>query len=95
VRIGGQIQAPALVHRVEPVYPDVAMLAKVGGLVILEAVVNADGRVESVRVLRSVKFLDKAAVEAVTGWRYSPLVLNGVATPFVISVSVSFSLRKE
>jgi protein TonB len=90
VRIGGLIQAPALLKRVEPVYPEIAMMAKVGGMVILEAVVNADGKVESVKVLRSVKFLDEAAVAAVRQWEYSPLMLNGVKTPFVLSVMLSF-----
>jgi protein TonB len=94
VRIGGNLQAPALVKRVEPVYPDLAMMAKVTGVVILEATVGADGAVEQVRVLRSVKFLDQAAVDAVKQWRYSPLVLNGVPTPFVLSVTLSFSLKQ-
>jgi protein TonB len=76
--------------RVEPIYPDVALLAKVGGMVILEAVVRADGSVESVKVLRSVKFLDGAAIEAVKQWKYSPLVLNGVPTPFVLTVMLNF-----
>lgn len=90
VRIGGDIQAPTLVKRVEPIYPDVALMAKVGGLVILEAVVNTDGSVESVKVLRSVKFLDNAAIEAVRQWKYSPLVLNGIRTPFVLTVTLNF-----
>jgi protein TonB len=90
VRIGGNISAPALVKRVEPVYPDLALMAKVGGMVILEAVVNTDGSVESVRVLRSVKFLDNAAIDAVRQWKYSPLILNGVPTPFVLTVTLNF-----
>src|SRR6185437_879354 len=90
VRIGGNISTPALVKRVEPVYPDLALMAKVGGMVILEAVVNTDGTVESVKVLRSVKFLDNAAVEAVKQWRYSPLILNGVPTPFILTVTLNF-----
>jgi protein TonB len=90
VRIGGAIQAPTLMTRVEPIYPEVALLAKVGGMVILEAVVRADGSVESVKVLRSVKFLDGAAIEAVKQWKYSPLVLNGVPTPFVLTVMLNF-----
>ena len=94
VRIGGNIQAPALLKRVEPTYPDIALVAKVTGLVILEATVAADGTVESVRVLRSVKFLDQAAVDAVKQWRYSPLVLNGTATPFVLSVTLNFSVKQ-
>jgi periplasmic protein TonB len=95
VRIGGQIQAPALVKRVEPIYPDLAVLAKVTGTVILEAVVTVDGSVESVRVLRSVKFLDNAAIEALKQWRYSPLVLNGEPTPFVLTVTLSFSIKSS
>jgi protein TonB len=95
VRIGGNIQAPALVKRVEPTYPDLALMAKVTGLVILEATVGADGSVESVRVLRSVKFLDQAAVDAVKQWKYSPLILNGTATPFVLSVTLNFSVKES
>jgi protein TonB len=90
VRIGGLVSAPALVKRVEPIYPDLALMAKVGGMVILEAVVNADGSVETVRVLRSVKFLDNAAIDAVKQWKYSPLILNGVPTPFVLTVTLNF-----
>lgn len=93
VRVGGQIEAPALVHRVEPTYPDIAVDAKLTGLVILEAIVDTDGCVESVRVLRSRhSFLDRAAVDALKQWRYSPLVLNGVATPFVLTVTFNFSV---
>src|SRR5262245_47250947 len=90
VRIGGNISTPALVKRVEPTYPDVAIMAKVGGMVILEAVVDANGSVESVKVLRSVKFLDNAAIEAVKQWKYSPLILNGVPTSFVLTVTLNF-----
>lgn len=93
VRIGGQITAPALVHRVEPRYPDIAVAAQLTGLVILEAVVDTDGCVESVKVLRSRHpFLDRAAIDAVKQWRYSPLVLNDIPTSFVLTVTINFSL---
>jgi protein TonB len=95
VRIGGAVRAPELVKRVEPVYPDIALVAKVTGIVILEATVNADGTVESVRVLRSVRMLDAAAVDAVKQWRYVPLVLNDTPTPFVLSVTLTFSIKSE
>jgi protein TonB len=95
VRIGGQITAPALVHRVEPVYPAIAVHAKVTGTVILEATVDAEGRVEDVRVLRSIELLNAAAIDAVKQWRYSPLVLNGIQTPFVLTVTLTFSVRNR
>jgi len=93
VRIGGNVSAPALMKRIEPEYPDVALMAKVSGMVILEAIVSADGSVESVKVLRSVKFLDNAAIEAVKQWKYSPLILNGIPTPFILTVTLNFRTR--
>jgi outer membrane biosynthesis protein TonB len=36
--------------------------------------------------------LDKAAIDAVKQWRYSPLQLNGRAEPFILTVTVSFNL---
>jgi protein TonB len=46
-------------------------------------------RVESVRVVRSIGLLNNAAIEAVKQWRYSPLLLNGMLTPFVLTVALS------
>jgi protein TonB len=93
-RIGGDIQAPALIHRVEPDYPPVAILAKVTGTVILEATVNEAGEVIDVVVLRSIPLLDKPAVSAVRQWRYQPLLLNGVRAPFILTVTLTFSLKQ-
>jgi len=93
VRIGGQLTAPALLKRVEPTYPDVAAVARLSGMVILEAVVDQTGHVESVKVLRSRHpFLDNAAADALKQWQYTPLVLNGIATPFVLTVTFNFGV---
>jgi protein TonB len=92
VRTGGQMQAPALLKRVPPVYPPIAVSGKVQGLVILEATVGRDGRVEDVKVLRSMAVLDQAAIDAVRQWVYAPLLLNGQAERFILTVTVSFSL---
>lgn len=94
VRIGGQVTAPALVKRVEPEYPFIAEKAHIGGLVILEATVDEDGKVETVAVLRSINLLDAAAIAAVKQWRYSPLIMNGIPTPFVLTVTVIFGFGK-
>jgi protein TonB len=94
VRIGGQIQAPTLIHRVEPYYPPTAVDARLQGLVILEAIVDRDGHVADVKVLRSANaLLDREAVLAVKQWRYSPLVLNGQRERFVLTVMLSFNLE--
>jgi len=93
VRVGGPIKPPALVHRVEPVYSTLAASTQLSGIVILEAVIGTNGTVESVKVLRTPgALLDIAAVDALKQWRYSPLMLNGVATPFVITVTFNFTM---
>ena len=92
-RVGGELQAPALVHRVEPDYPGVAVAAKVGGTVILEATVNDAGIVTDVKILRSIILLDQAAIKAVKQWRYEPLMLNGQPVPFILVVTLTFTLR--
>lgn len=92
VRVGGHIQAPALIARVPPVYPPRAANAGIEGVVILEATVGRDGRVEDVHVLRSFALLDEAALDAVRQWEYAPLLLNGQPQRFILTVTVSFSL---
>jgi protein TonB len=93
VRVGGQIKMPTLIRRVEPVYPPMAVSAHLQGVVILEAIVNEEGTVKEVKVLRSVNpVLDREALAAVRQWKYEPVVLNGTPVPFVLTVSLSFSL---
>ena len=94
VRVGGAVAPPQLLYRVEPEYPAMAQIAQIEGVVILEATVNRDGSVEDLRVLRAHKVLEDAALAAVKQWRYEPLLLNGIASPFVLTVTVSFSLTR-
>lgn len=92
VRVGGQIRAPTQLRKVQPVYPAEAQAAKVQGIVIMEATIGADGRVNDTRVLRSVPLLDQAAMDAVRQWEYTPTLLNGVPTPVIMTVTVTFNL---
>jgi protein TonB len=92
VRLGGQLKAPALIHRVNPEFPLLAQQARVSALLILEATVGPDGRVQQVVVLRGQPLFDEAAIAAVKQWRYRPLLLNGVPTPFILTVTLKFSI---
>jgi len=92
VRVGGLVQAPKLVHRVEPPYPEIARAARTSALLVLEATVGTDGRVREVKVLRGQPLFDQAAVEAVKQWRYQPFLLNGVPVPFIVTVTLNFNI---
>ena len=95
VRIGGQLSAPALVKRVEPVYPAIAQAAAIDGIVILDAIVDEHGRIQSLKVLRGHALLAKAAIAAVEQWEYEPLKLNGTPTPFELTVSLWFHFDEK
>jgi len=93
VPVGGDIKPPARTYYVDPVYPSVAVSVKQEGMVILEATIDESGTVKNLKVLRSVPLLDKAAIEAVSKWRYMPTKLNGVPVPVLLTVTVTFALR--
>jgi protein TonB len=90
IRPGGRIQPPKKTRHVDPDYPKLARAAGIEGVVILEAIIDPTGRVQDVRVLRSIPFLDDAAVAAVERWEYEPTLLNGVPVPVVVTVTVRF-----
>jgi protein TonB len=90
VRVGGKIEPPIKMNDVKPVYPAIAQNAGVTGAVIIEATIGADGRVVDAKVLRSIPLLDQAALDAVRQWEYRPTLLNGVAVPVIITVTINF-----
>ena len=94
VRIGGRVRPPTKTKNVPPVYPQAAQLERVAGIVILEVIIGTDGKVRDGRVMRSVAFLDDAAIEAVRQWEYTPTELDGKLVPVVMTVTVSFNLDK-
>jgi protein TonB len=93
-RPGGEISEPKKIHHVPPVYPPIALSAGVQGVVILEATIGETGTIENVRVLRSHPLLERAAVEAVRRWRYTPTRLNGQPVPIILTVTVNFMIDR-
>lgn len=93
VRVGGDIKPPVKVKNVTPVYPSFALQAHIEGVVILEATIGVDGRIKEIKVLRSIKELDDAAVKAVRAWEYKPTVVNGQAVQVITTIPVNFNLE--
>lgn len=93
VRAGGVVRAPLKVVHVAPLYPPLALAAHVQGTVVLDCVIDEQGRVASVSVLRSQPLLDAAAESAVRQWRYRPTLLDGTPVSVLLTVTVEFRLR--
>jgi periplasmic protein TonB len=49
--------------------------------------------VEDARVLRSIPLLDQAALDAVKEWKFTPTLLNGVAVPVIMTMTVNFTTQ--
>jgi protein TonB len=93
VRVGGAVREPRRLVVVQPVYPEIAVKARLQGTVVVEATVNERGRVVSVSLLQGAPLLTDAALEAVKKWVYTPTLLNGVPTPIIMTVTVHFRLN--
>jgi TonB family protein len=94
IRLGGDIQAARLLNKVQPLYPAAARAAGIQGTVILHAVIGMDGKPLSLRIMniQADPELARAAVEAVSQWRYQPTLLNRQPIEVDTTINVNFSL---
>ncbi|HSY48749.1 MAG TPA: energy transducer TonB [Thermoanaerobaculia bacterium] len=95
LRVSGDVKAPRLIHRVEPVYPEEARKARITGVVIVKAVITREGKVKDAVVLKPVPMLNDAALAAVKQWTFEPGTLNGQPVDVVFDLAVNFSLTPK
>jgi TonB family protein len=88
----GILKTGALIHRVEPNYPEIAKQQGVSGTVTLRATVDREGAVQAIRVISGPKMLVHSAVNAVRQWRYAPTLLDGKAIETEVEINLVFSL---
>jgi TonB family protein len=87
-------QAPFLISRIEPIYPEAARQHHLSGIVVLQAIIDTSGRVEDLSVVKSAgALLDAAALSAVERWIYRPAMLNGRPVRVRLAVNVEFALH--
>ncbi|HUO36304.1 MAG TPA: energy transducer TonB [Candidatus Acidoferrum sp.] len=82
-----------LIHRVQPSYPRAAIAMQISGTVKLRAIISADGRIRELTALSGSPLLARAAIEAVSQWRYRPTLLNGQAVEVETLITVNFVLQ--
>jgi protein TonB len=79
-----------LVHRVSPTYPAQALLLRLQGRVIVNAVIFEDGTVHDLKVVEGHPVLARSAMEAVQRWRYMPYELDGQPVKTQIQITIDF-----
>ncbi len=91
--IGGQLKQPRLIASPPASYPQAAQLHRVQGIVVIDALVDTNGKVESMSVVSGPAELREAAMRSVRNWKYQPAQLNGQPIAVHTRVNVNFQLQ--
>ena len=90
------VVAPRVIKSVPPAYTPEAMRARIEGTVVLGAVVQDDGTVGDITIVRSLdaKYgLDEQAIKALKQWKFEPGTLQGKADAVRVRIEMQFNLR--
>jgi len=89
-RVGGHAVPPRLLKPALPEYPVLARQRHIEGDVVVQADIDVNGNVKSVKVISGSELLRDAALNAVRQFKYSPAQLDGSPTNSQVLVTVKF-----
>jgi protein TonB len=92
--VGGDVQMAKVIRKVIPVYPPIAISARVSGIVRLIGIIGKDGTIQNLQLVSGHPLLTHAAIEAVQQWVYKPTLLNGVPVEVIAPIEVNFTLSQ-
>ena len=96
VYVGGGpgVKAPEVLYQPLPAYTNEARAARVGGIILIQAIIRKDGTVDSFKILRGLGYgLDESAINTIaTKWRFRPGTLNGEPVDVQVNIEVFFRL---
>jgi periplasmic protein TonB len=91
MRIIGEVKPPVVINRVTPVYPRPAIAIRLNGSVIVECIIDKNGRVREAHVISSTSTLfNQSAIDAVQQWQFTPGSLHGRAIDTIFDLTVTF-----
>src|SRR5580704_250631 len=91
--IGGDVKSAKLITQVAPVYPALARNQHVSGDVRIDALIDANGRVTTMKVISGPTLLHQAAMDSLRQWKYQPATLDGKSVPMHLTVTLQFRLQ--
>jgi protein TonB len=92
-KIGGGVSSPVVIYQVDPEFSEEARKAKFMGVVLVNLVVDAQGRPQNVHILRGVGMgLDDKALAAVRQYRFKPAMEDGKPVAVELNVEVNFQI---
>jgi TonB family protein len=92
-KVGDGVKAPKVQWAPEPNFSEAARYEKYKGVVVLSIVVDKEGNVTDVNIVRPLGIgLDDEAANGVKSWRFNPAIRNGEPVRVLMNVEVSFNL---
>jgi protein TonB len=91
--VGGDVKQARLTKSVAPIYPSLARTQHISGNVLIDALIDAQGNVTTMKVLSGSPMLHQAALTAVKQWKYEPARLDGMPTSMHLTVTVQFRVQ--
>jgi TonB family protein len=89
-----ETMAANVISKVTPKYPPEAKAAGIQGTVVLDAVIDKSGSVDSLKVVSGPSELHESSLVAVRQWKYKPFLLNGEPIEVETTINVKYSLEK-
>lgn len=94
IHVGGDVNAPVKISAPQPQYTEIARKARIQGVVIVQAIINKQGEVTNVKVLKGLPMgLSEEAVKAIKRWTFKPATLNGKPVDVYYNLTVNFRLQ--
>jgi len=90
--VGGDVKQAKLIFSLSPVYPTLAKNQHVSGSVMVDALIDASGRVTTMKVVSGPTLLQQAAMDALKQWKYQPASLDGKPVAMHLTVTIQFRL---
>jgi TonB family protein len=91
--IGGDVKQAELISKVSPVYPAMAKNQHISGNVLVDALIDANGKVTTMKVVSGPTLLHQAAMDALKQWKYQPATLDGKPVAMHLTVTLQFRLQ--
>jgi TonB family protein len=91
-----RVAAPRVVSEVKPAYTPEAIRARIEGVVRLRGIVERDGTVSAIEILKSLDAttgVDQAAIDAFKQWRFQPGTVDGNPVRVMVAMEMTFTLR--